>query len=229
MFFFLLLQIYSVVSFRYYVKWFCLLAVVISCWTQWRSLLACLTRRVMSFCQHLVSSICPLSVNFSHFNLLLWNYMANWNHTLQEWCLEIKSSTKKSSFRFNLPKNMAATSILDSDWLIYKKSSILKLHGQLESIFAGIMLEGHLQKKLFVLILQRTQLIQAVLFLIGQYTKKCFLLKLLCQLEPNIIWMMLRWSSTKIPHFILIKQKHAQIRHSYFWLANIHVQKICFL
>ena len=42
---------------------------------------------------------------------------------------------------------MAATSILDSDWLIYKKSSILKLHGQLESIFAGMMLEGHLQKK----------------------------------------------------------------------------------
>ena len=82
---------------------------------------------------------------------------------------------------------MAATSILDSDWLIYKKSSILKLHGQLESIFAGMMLEGHLQKDHFVLILQRTQLIQAVLFLIGQYTKKCFLLKLLCQLEPNII------------------------------------------
>jgi hypothetical protein len=107
----------------------------------------------MSFCQHLVSSVCPLSVNFSHFNLLLWNYMANWNHTLQEWCLEIKSSTKKSSFRFNLPKNMAATSILDSDWLIYKKSSILKLHGQLESIFAGMMLEGHLQKNHFVLIL----------------------------------------------------------------------------
>ena len=28
---------------------------------------------------------------------------------------------------------MAATSILVADWLIYKRSSILKLHGQLES------------------------------------------------------------------------------------------------
>ena len=39
------------------------------------------------YCHHWASVVCP-SVNFSHFNQLLWSYWANLNQTLVEWSLD---------------------------------------------------------------------------------------------------------------------------------------------
>jgi hypothetical protein len=45
-------------------------------------LLAHLAKGNVSFCHHLASVVCCLSsVNFSHFNLLLWNPTAIWTET----------------------------------------------------------------------------------------------------------------------------------------------------
>ena len=46
-------------------------------------LLAHLAKGHVSFCHHLASVVRPSSVNFSHFNLLLWNYQAKFNQTWQ--------------------------------------------------------------------------------------------------------------------------------------------------
>jgi hypothetical protein len=68
-------------------------------WSRWGStvyllshmFLAHLTQRVMkghvSYCHHWASVVRP-SVNFSHFNQLLWNHWANLNQTLVEWSLD---------------------------------------------------------------------------------------------------------------------------------------------
>ena len=45
--------------------------------------LAHLAKGHVSFCHHLASVVRP-SVNFSHFNLLLWNRLAKWKQTWQE-------------------------------------------------------------------------------------------------------------------------------------------------
>ena len=43
----------------------------------------------VSFCYHLASVVCrPSSINFSHFNILLWNPLAKWTDTWQEASLE---------------------------------------------------------------------------------------------------------------------------------------------
>ena len=41
----------------------------------------------VSYCHHWASVVHP-SVNFSHFNQLLWNHWANFNQTLVEWSLD---------------------------------------------------------------------------------------------------------------------------------------------
>jgi hypothetical protein len=41
----------------------------------------------VSYCHHWASGVCP-SVNFSHFNQLLWSHWANLNQTLMEWSLD---------------------------------------------------------------------------------------------------------------------------------------------
>jgi hypothetical protein len=53
------------------------------------SFLAHLAKDNVSFCHHLASDVCrPSSVNFSHFNLLLWNRLAKWIKTWYEASLE---------------------------------------------------------------------------------------------------------------------------------------------
>ena len=45
-------------------------------------LLAHLAKSNVSFCRHLTSVVClPWSINFSHFNLLLWYPLAKWSET----------------------------------------------------------------------------------------------------------------------------------------------------
>ena len=53
----------------------------------------------------------PLSVNLSHFNLLLWKFLVKWNQSLKEWCLDCP-----------LPK------FLLSFWNFYKWTSITIRH-----------------------------------------------------------------------------------------------------
>ena len=63
----------------------------------WKIMLSCLicalflahlTRvRWVSYCHHWASVVRP-SVNFSHFNQLLWSHWANLNQTLVEWSLD---------------------------------------------------------------------------------------------------------------------------------------------
>ena len=42
----------------------------------------------VSYCHHWASVVRPSSVNFSHFNQLLWSHWANLNQTLVEWSLD---------------------------------------------------------------------------------------------------------------------------------------------
>ena len=42
----------------------------------------------VSYCHHWAFVVCRPSVNFSHFNLLLWSHWANLNQTLVEWSLD---------------------------------------------------------------------------------------------------------------------------------------------
>ena len=46
-----------------------------------------LAHLTQSYCHHWASVVHP-SVNFSHFNQLLWSHWANLNQTLVEWCLD---------------------------------------------------------------------------------------------------------------------------------------------
>ena len=86
----------------------------------WIKFLAHLAKGNMSFCHHLASVVRRLSsVNFSHFNLLLWNLSAKWSET---W----KVLSKTCSFCPDPLTNMAAIGIL-CFWLTYFfKSSPLK-------------------------------------------------------------------------------------------------------
>ena len=42
----------------------------------------------VSYCHHWASVVCRPSINFSHFNQLLWSHWANLNQTLVEWSLD---------------------------------------------------------------------------------------------------------------------------------------------
>jgi len=61
-----------------------------------KSFLAHLTKMVInvSYCHHLASVVHP-SVNFSHFDHLLWNHWSKLNKFWQEWC---RSFTKIAHF-----------------------------------------------------------------------------------------------------------------------------------
>ena len=73
------------------------------------------------------------SVNFSYFNLLLWNNWTKWNQTWQS--IYIRSSKKFLHFVPFRQQIWPPRAILVSDWL--KKSSPLKLLGQMEPDLAG--------------------------------------------------------------------------------------------
>ena len=68
-------------------------------------------------------------------NIILCNKCANWNQTLNKWCLEVPLPIFFISFW--LDKNMANTDILVSDLQVYQKKNpkILKLLWQLEQNF----------------------------------------------------------------------------------------------
>ena len=89
----------------------------------------------VSFCHllHLLS-IHPSSVNFLHFNHLLWNYLANLN---QLWCLEW--SLQKFFISFWSDKKIMATTVIHvSNWPIYQRN-LLKPLCQSETNIIGMM------------------------------------------------------------------------------------------
>jgi hypothetical protein len=57
----------------------------------WKIMLSCLICALflahLTYCHHWASVVRP-SVNFSHFNQLLWSHWANLNQTLVEWSLD---------------------------------------------------------------------------------------------------------------------------------------------
>ena len=82
--------------------------------------LAHLAKGNVSFCHHLASVVCrPSSVNFSHFNLLLWNLsQMNWNLIGN---IYGRSSIKIAHFVPIHLQTWPPQAILVSDWLNSKK------------------------------------------------------------------------------------------------------------
>ena len=95
-------------------------------------LLAHLTQRVMWG----IAITCRPSVNFSYFNLLLWNNWTKLNQTWQKASI-IRSSIKFLHFVPFRQQIWQPRAILVSDWLMLKKSSPLKLLGQMDPNLAG--------------------------------------------------------------------------------------------
>ena len=83
------------------------------------------------YCHHLASVVRPLT--FSYFNLLLWNQM---EPNLAE-SIYRRSSIKFLHFVPFRQQIWPPRTILVSDWLMLKKSSPLKLLGQMEPNLAG--------------------------------------------------------------------------------------------
>jgi len=104
-------------------------------------------------------------------NLFLWNYYANWNQTLQEWCLKVLY--KIFSFHFDRSKNIAVTGN-SCFWLTnIPKYSFPQIYwANLNQ--TRIMYNKVLDKNFSSLIGQKTCRHSKFLFLIDQYTKKLF-------------------------------------------------------
>ena len=85
------------------------------------------------YCHHL-ASIRPLT--FSYFNILLWKQLGQMEPNLAE-SIYIRSTIKFLRFVPFRQQIWPPRAILVSDWLILKKSSPLKLLGQMEPNLAG--------------------------------------------------------------------------------------------
>jgi hypothetical protein len=96
--------------------------------------------------------------------------------------------------------------ILVSDWLISKKSSPLKLLGQMNRNLVGSSYgKSSIKIAHFVLFRWQTRLPQAILVSDWLISKKTSSLKPLCQMNRNLVWSSYGKSSIKIAHFVPIR------------------------
>jgi len=111
--------------------------------------------------------------------------------------------------------------ILVSDWLMLKKSSPLKLLGQMEPNLAGsIYVRSSIKFLRFVPFGQQIWLPRAILVSDWLLLKISSPLKLLGQMEPNLAGSIYIMSSIKFLHFVWPTNMAAK-SNSCFWLANV--------
>jgi hypothetical protein len=111
--------------------------------------------------------------------------------------------------------------ILVSDWLISKKSSPLKPHGQMNRNLVGSILgRSCIKVANLVPIRQQTWPPKAILVSDWLISKKSSSLKPLCQMNRNLIGSILGKSSIKIAHLVLIVNKHNRHRPFLFLIGR---------
>ena len=148
----------------------------------------------VSYCHHWASVVCP-SVNFSHFNQLLWSQWANLNQTLVEWCLDgllPKLCSVIPTFNQDGRQAKNRKKRRNED---LKKCSPLNLQRQSQPHFAE-MIFGWFPSKI----------VSGISDLRSRWPQ-----------QPNLIW---HWTVWEIPIKIFLSEKICSIRTICWWNSH---------